>query len=240
MRSSPPIPTRRLLRTTRERAVRARADDRNRGRKRAQASARRRTSPDRPENRRADPSPTGTSIRACAPYERTTGRRGPPPRNRAARYRRLAGGANGRPQPAPGAPSSPARRPGRLAFYMGYCANRREDRVIGRVCPPSGRRPKTVRLSTRLKIVVSRFGSGSRHFAKRLQIGCFRVPIPSLGVSGYAPQAHAKSQTKSQCPRTWSFRTNRCVLRVRVRKCSSIRAPLTPSSGRQPVRHAPA
>jgi hypothetical protein len=29
----------------------------------------------------------------------------------------------------PGAPSSPARRPDRLAFYMGYCRHRRKDRV---------------------------------------------------------------------------------------------------------------
>jgi hypothetical protein len=35
------------------------------------------------------------------------------------------GGANGRPQPAAGAPSSPARRPDRRAFYMGYCPDRR-------------------------------------------------------------------------------------------------------------------
>jgi hypothetical protein len=88
--------------TTRERAVRTRADDRNRGRKRAQTGARGRTSLDRPERGRADPSPTGTSIPACAPCERTTGRRRPLPRNRAAPYRRHAGG-HGRPQPAAGA-----------------------------------------------------------------------------------------------------------------------------------------
>jgi hypothetical protein len=41
----------------------------------------------------------------------------------------LAGGANDRPQPAAGAPSSPARRPGRLAFYMGCCPHRREGPV---------------------------------------------------------------------------------------------------------------
>ena len=37
-----------------------------------------RTSLDRPERGRANPSPTGTSIRACAPCERTTGRLCPP------------------------------------------------------------------------------------------------------------------------------------------------------------------
>ena len=61
--------------------------------KAAQTGGRGRTSLDRPERGRADPSPTGTSIRACAPCERTTGRRRPPPRNPAARYRRPAGGA---------------------------------------------------------------------------------------------------------------------------------------------------
>ena len=63
---------------------------------RAKASANRRpgrTPLDRPERGRANPSPTGTSVRACAPFERTTGRRRPPPRNPAARYRRPAGGA---------------------------------------------------------------------------------------------------------------------------------------------------
>jgi hypothetical protein len=46
---------RRSPRTTRERAVRAHADDRNRGRKRAQTGARNRTSLDRPERGRASP-----------------------------------------------------------------------------------------------------------------------------------------------------------------------------------------
>jgi hypothetical protein len=93
IRASPQRCQRRPLRTTRERAVRARADDRNRERKRAQTGGRSRTSLDRPERGRVDPFPTGTSIRACAPCERTTGRRRPPPRNPAARYRRATGGA---------------------------------------------------------------------------------------------------------------------------------------------------
>jgi hypothetical protein len=68
-------------------------------------------------------------MRAC---ERTTGRRRPPPRNRAAQYRRPLGGAMVvlTQQPAP--PSSPARRLGRLADYMGYCPHRRKTRVTGR------------------------------------------------------------------------------------------------------------
>jgi hypothetical protein len=39
-----------------------------------------RTSLDRPERGRANPSPTGTPIRACAPCERTTGPPTPPHR----------------------------------------------------------------------------------------------------------------------------------------------------------------
>ncbi len=39
------------------------------------------------------------------------------------------GRRHGRPQPAAGAPSSSARRPDRLAFYMGYCPHRREGHV---------------------------------------------------------------------------------------------------------------
>jgi hypothetical protein len=36
---------------------------------------------------------------------------------------------HGRPEPAPGAPSSPARRPDHLADYMGCCADRRKGHV---------------------------------------------------------------------------------------------------------------
>jgi hypothetical protein len=43
---------------------------------------------------------------------------------------------SGHPQPARGTPARSARRPHRLAFYMGYCPHRREDRVISRICPP--------------------------------------------------------------------------------------------------------
>jgi hypothetical protein len=92
------------------------------------------------------PSPTGTSIRGCAPCERTTGRRRPPPRNPAARHRRPAGSANGRPQPAAGAPSSPARRPDRLAFYMGLLRESPEGpgepRTSERTRPRTSRPPK--------------------------------------------------------------------------------------------------
>ena len=42
------------------------------------------------------------------------------------------GRRHGRPQPAAGAPSSSARRPDRLADYMGYCPHRRKTRVTGR------------------------------------------------------------------------------------------------------------
>jgi hypothetical protein len=102
-RWSPLDAGRRSLRTTRERAVRARADDRNRARKRAQTGGHGRTSLDRPERSRANPSPTGAPIRACAPCERTTGRRRRPTAQSGfldigARRRRA-----GRPQPAAGA-----------------------------------------------------------------------------------------------------------------------------------------
>ena len=59
---------------------------------------------------RANPSPTAASNRGCATVRQRRGRR-PPPGNPAARHRRPAGDATGRPQPATGAPSSPARRP---------------------------------------------------------------------------------------------------------------------------------
>ena len=134
MRASPPPLSRRLLGTTGGRAVRPCADDRNRGQKRAPTGGHRRTSRDRhgvPERTPPPPRrPTGH-----APRETTTGRRRPPPGNPAARHRRPAGDANGRPQPATGAPSSPARRPDRLAVYMGCCANRGENPVIA--CSPA-------------------------------------------------------------------------------------------------------
>jgi hypothetical protein len=104
----------RPLRTTRECADRARADDRDRRRKRALTGGHGRTSLDRPERGRATPPPGRPSGHARA----LRGRRATDARRHAirpARYRRPAGGANGRPQLAAGAPSSPARRPDRLA-----------------------------------------------------------------------------------------------------------------------------
>jgi hypothetical protein len=143
---APRARTRRLPQTTRERAVRARADDRNRGRKRAQTGGHGRTSLDR----RAWPSEplphTGTSLRACARFESTTGRRRPPPRNPAARSRRPAGGANGRPQPAAGAPSSPTRRPDRLAHRIARAGGRMGRDGLGR---PVTRLDVTSRLDRR-------------------------------------------------------------------------------------------
>jgi hypothetical protein len=49
---------------------------------------------------------------------------------------------HGRPQPAAGAPSSPARRPDRLAFYMGCRANRRKDRMSRGKCARAGKRAR--------------------------------------------------------------------------------------------------
>jgi hypothetical protein len=91
-RWSPLDAGRRSLRTTRERAVRARADDHNRARKRAQTGGHGRTSLDRPERGRADP-PTGTSIRACAPVRGRRAAYAAPPRNRACSISAPAGGA---------------------------------------------------------------------------------------------------------------------------------------------------
>jgi hypothetical protein len=84
--------------------------------------------------RRADPSPTGTPTRGRARCGRTTaadaGRHAIGLLNIGAHGRR-----HGRPQPAAGAPSSPARRPDRLAKYMGCRANRRKDRVSRGTAP---------------------------------------------------------------------------------------------------------
>ena len=59
------------------------------------------------------------------------------PRRARARHRRRAqrveSDVDDRPQPARGTPSS-ARRPDRLAFYMGCCANRRKGRVSHGTC----------------------------------------------------------------------------------------------------------
>jgi hypothetical protein len=128
-----------LPRTTRERTVRARADDRNRGRKRAQTGGHGRTSLDRPERGRANPSPTGTPIRACAPCERTTGRRrrptaqsGPP------RYRRPPEAAWSS-STSRRRPVEPARRPDRLAHRVAG-ARRRVARRPPTACIASPRR----------------------------------------------------------------------------------------------------
>jgi hypothetical protein len=103
LRASRNAPRGLSLGTSSERAGRARVDDRNRGRKRARTGARGRTSLDRPERGRADPSPTGTSIGACAPLR---GRR-------AADARRHAIGVLdfGVPPEAPCSSSTSSRRP---------------------------------------------------------------------------------------------------------------------------------
>jgi hypothetical protein len=94
------------------------------GRKRAQTGARGRPSLDRPERGSADPCPPGRP----SGHARLSDDDGPPRPGAtpsgcsisASRRRR-----HGRPQPAAGAPSSPARRPDRLADYMGYYPHRR-------------------------------------------------------------------------------------------------------------------
>ena len=106
-----------------------------------------------------DPSPTGRPS-GHAVCESTRGRRRPDAtqsgRSISASRRRR----HGRPRPAAGAPSSSARRPDRLAFYMGYCPHCREDHVRRDTLPsswvirtpdqglvlevPSGRLPKIV------------------------------------------------------------------------------------------------
>jgi hypothetical protein len=119
-------PSRRPLRTTRERAARARADDRDRGRTPAAAVERLVIVLSVAE--RTPPPPRCPSGHALPMRGRRAARR-PPPRHPAARHRRPSRGADGPPQPAPRAPSSPARRPDRLAVYMGCCAIRREGHV---------------------------------------------------------------------------------------------------------------
>jgi hypothetical protein len=77
------------------------------------------------------PPPSSTSIRALTPAASTTAADGRPRRARARQRRRtqrVESDIGDRHQPARATPSS-ARRPDRLAFYMGYRANRRKDRV---------------------------------------------------------------------------------------------------------------
>jgi hypothetical protein len=77
-----------------------------------------------------DPCPIIESIGALTPAASTTAADGQP-RGRARhrhRAQRVESDVGDRPQPARGTPSS-ARRPDRLAFYMGCCPHRREDRV---------------------------------------------------------------------------------------------------------------
>jgi hypothetical protein len=106
-RSSPPSRFGRSLETSSERAVRARSDDRNRGRKRAHSGGHGRTSLDRPERGRANPSPHRDAHPGMRALREDDGAAdAAPPRNRGfldigARRRRP-----GRPQPAAGAPSS--------------------------------------------------------------------------------------------------------------------------------------
>jgi hypothetical protein len=128
----PGMPIRRSQRTTRECAVRARADDRNRGRKRAQTGGHGRTSLDRPERGRANPSPAG---RPSGDARALRGRRAADGRRHAiglldigasCRRRQWSSSTSSR------RPSSPARRPDRLAVCMGYRSSRREMRMTKR------------------------------------------------------------------------------------------------------------
>jgi hypothetical protein len=148
MRASRNAPRRLSLGTTRERAVRARAEDRNRGRKRAQTGGRGRTSVDRPERGRADPPPPG----------RPSGHACPVRGLRAADARHHAIGLLdiGVPPQAPWSsstssrrpPSSPARRPDRLCLpnERAQQGTKREVEKRKAICPssqPAGGRPDT-------------------------------------------------------------------------------------------------
>jgi hypothetical protein len=93
--------------------------------------ARGRPSLDRPERGLADPSPTGRPSVHARPVR---GRRAADAGRHAIGLLDIGarGRRHGRPQPAAGAPSTSARRPDLLAFYMGYRANRRKDRMSPR------------------------------------------------------------------------------------------------------------
>jgi hypothetical protein len=130
--SSAPRPAR-SLGTTREHAVRARAEDRNRGRKPAPGVERLLIV-------------LSVAERSPPPPGRLSGHARPVRGRRAANAARhaialLDIGARRRrhivPQSAAGAPSSSARRPDRLADYMGYCPHRREGHM--RCGPHDGR-----------------------------------------------------------------------------------------------------
>ena len=103
------------------------------------------------------PPPSSTSIRAVTPAASTTAADGRPRRARARhrrRAQRVESDVDDRPQPARGTPSS-ARRPDRLADYMGYCPHRREGHM--RCGTRDGRTlSRRRRLDPRLLVVRSR------------------------------------------------------------------------------------
>jgi len=192
-----------------------------RPRPRAHTGGRGRTSGDRPECGRANPSPTATSVRACAPCERTTGRRRPPPRHPAARHRRPSRGADGPPQPARRAPSSPARRPDRLAFYMGYCPHRRKGHVS---C--GARRPEPVAevqaRPTRLLVVSGRRPAGAGPGARVSSNGRARSATPlatarrgeaGAGVGRIGDQYAGATSDSSTPPPISCYRLSKCERR---------------------------
>jgi hypothetical protein len=121
---------------------------------------------DRPKRRGAEPVPHRTPIRGRAPHERTTARRRWPPRNRAALYRRPPV-ARWSSSTSSRRPSSSARRPDRLAFYIGYCSHRRKGHMRCRKGDGSKLSRRSGSRAWRLLVIRSGH-AGDRHSGARI------------------------------------------------------------------------
>ena len=132
------------------------------------------------------PPPSSTSIRAVTPAASTTAADGRPRRARARhrrRAQRVESDVDDRPQSARGTPSS-ARRPDRLAFYMGCCAYRRKVRVSRGKCARAGNQLCVERLPEGAAVSERGWRGGSR---------CSRLDRPLL----FAPSTVVRAVGRS-------------------------------------------
>ena len=148
------------------------------------------------------PHPIILSIGALTPAASTTAADGQPRRVRA-RYRRRAQRVESDVTAVvlgqhAAAPSTIARRPDRLAFYMGCCPHRREDRVISRSAGRGAERVVPARAAGR----VGR----------------------EAGVSSHAPARRPKRERRPSRPHSWRREPWRACGRTRAECCFRRRA----------------